>query len=343
MAAFREAPAPRMWLLPLLSVVTTDALAAGFQIKTMRAPFAAVEVERPLVLGKGWLEFSLGYDHKLADGAWSAEGEAVQWESARWLYTTERIGIRYGITRDGELYWDVPFHYVNLQNDALGTNTSAFGLGEPRFGWRLQLYRRQVPTTSLVMDLQYKMPAGAESPGSYVGGPNTVSTFAMSSGQADLAGYLRFKQQVGPLAGTFSAGYVHRFSGVSQFVIDTETYQFSGRFKPGSEVRAEAEVLAQVVGPLAFYGDATVRRWFEGAVGTTSGGFYADANLDPIPGSDGWSLDAGGGVIVNVTRGVDIGASVSVPLRGEDLAYFPLEDISATRGNTYSATLELRY
>jgi len=176
-----------------------------------------------------------------------------------------------------------------------------------------------------------------------VGGPNTVSTFAMSSGQSDLAGYLRFKQQVGPLAATVSAGYVHRFSGVSQFVVDTETYQFAGRFKPGSEVRAEGELLAQVVGPLAFYGDATYRRWFEGAIGTTSGGFYADANLDPIAGSDGWSVDAGGGAIVNVTRGVDVAAAVSVPLRGEDLAYFPLEDIAATRGITYSATLEMRY
>ncbi len=330
-----------MWLLSALFVFP-QAEAAGFQTKTMRAPLSAVEVERPLVIGKGWLEASFGYDQKIADGAWGAEGEALAWSSAKWLYTTERLDIRYGISRSAEFYWHIPFHYVQLYNDELGTNTSGFGVGEPRFGWKLELFNRAIPTTSVALDLQYKMPTGQETAGTFVGGPNTVSTFPMSSGQADLAAFLRGKRQMGPIAVEAALGYVHRFSGVSQFVVEVDQYQFAGRFKPGSEVRAELSPMVQL-GPVAIHADAVYRRWFEGALGTTSGGVFWDENLDSIAGSDGWSLDAGGGVIVNATRGVDILASASVPIRGEDLTYFPLESLSPTRGVTFSGSVELRY
>jgi hypothetical protein len=218
-----------MWLLTLLAT-TPDAVAAGFQAKTMRAPMSAVEVERPLVLGKA----SFGYDHKFADGAWSPEGEAVQWESARWLFTTQRLGIRYGFTQSTEFYWDIPFHYARLVNDELGTDTDGFGIGEPKFGWKWELFNRSVPTTSVVLDLQYKMPTGQETAGTYVGGPNTFNTIPMSTGQADLAVFLRGKQQFGPIAVAASVGWVNRFSGVSQFVVEVDQYQFSGRFKPSS-------------------------------------------------------------------------------------------------------------
>ena len=43
--------------------------AAGFEAKTMRDTFSAREVERGLILGKGWLEFGLGTDIKQAQGA----------------------------------------------------------------------------------------------------------------------------------------------------------------------------------------------------------------------------------------------------------------------------------
>ncbi len=330
-----------MWLLSLLAVLS-HADAAGFEIKTMRAPLSAVEVERPLVIGKGWLEASLGYDQKMADGAWSSTGEATQWKSAQWLYTTERLGIRYGISRSGEFYWDIPFHYVRLRNDALGTDTEGFGIGEPVFGWKWELFNRTIPTSSVALDLRYKMPTGQETAGTYIGGPNTVSTFPMSTGQADISAFIRGKQQFGPFAVEGAIGYIDRLSGVSQFVVEVDQYQFSGRFKPGSEVRAELSPMLQL-GPVAIHGDAVYRRWFEGAVGTTAGGAFWDENLDPIAGSDGWSLDAGGGVVVNASRGVDVLASASVPIRGEDLTFFPLESISPTRGITLSTSVELRY
>ncbi len=319
----------------------------------MRAPLSALEVERPLVLGKGWLELGLDFEYKRTGGrqlfgilpeggAWSAEGAPVAWRDARWVYTTERADLRYGISRRADLWVSVPFHYVHLGNEVKGTDIADFGLGEPRFGWTLEWYHHDASTTSVVTDLAYKAPAGNEAPGNYIGGPNTVTRFPMSTGTPDISLDLRAKQQIGPVALTGSVGFVYRFSGVSQFVVEVTEYQFSGRFQPGHELHGEFSPLVQL-GPIAVVGDAIVRRRFVASVGTTSGGLNWNENLDPIPGSDGWSLDAGGGLIANVTRGFDVHAGVSVPVRGEDLNFFPLEDLTPTRGVTYSTTVELRY
>ena len=243
-----------MTLILALTTWSGTAEAAGFQAKTMRAPLAAVEVERPLIIGKGWLELGVGLDWKsvgscwpstetcLAEtGAWTNNGTVDAFDDARWTYTTEHLDLRYGISRRSELYWVVPFHYVHLENDLLGTDTKDFGLGDPRFGWRFEWVRKDAPTSSVVTDLYFKMPAGSESPGTYIGGPNTVSNFVMSTGTMDAALFARGKQQFGPFAVTGSVGYVHRFSGVTQYVVEVTNYQFSGRFKPGSEVDVAIE------------------------------------------------------------------------------------------------------
>ena len=328
-------------LLLALAFGHGSAEAAGFQAKTMRAPLAAVEVERPLIIGRGWLELGLGMDYKLATGAWSAEGEAADFSNAEWTYTTQRLDIRYGISRRAELYWNIPFHYVNLQNDALGTDTSEFGIGDPRFGWKLEWVRKDAPTTSVVTDLQFKLPAGSESPGTFIGGPNTVGDFVLSTGTMDAALYLRGKQQFGPIAVTGSLGYVHRFSGVTQYAVESENDYFLGRFKPGSETQVAVEPMVQA-GPVAISAELLYRYRFASASGTTSGSIYPDLNLEPIAGTQGWSLDVTPAVTVAITRGVDIQAAVGIPLRGEDLI-FPLEEITPTRGLTYSGTAEFRF
>ena len=59
--------------------------------------------------------------------------------------------------------------------------------------------------------------------------------------------------------------------------------------------------------------------------------------------SDGWSLDLTPGVVLNLTRGVDVDLAATLPLRGEDLQFFPIEDLEPTRGLTFHGAVELRY
>ena len=100
-------------LLAMLALPFGLAEAGGFEAKTMRDSLSSREVERPLVIGKGWLEASLGYEHKRSSGYWDDEGEAVDFEDADWLYTTQSVHVRYGIARRGELRGGA-FHFTML-------------------------------------------------------------------------------------------------------------------------------------------------------------------------------------------------------------------------------------
>jgi len=298
----------------------------------MRAPLAVTEVERPLILGRGWLELGLGVDVKDAAGAWTAGGEprAFEDDATRWLYTTEHVDVRYGITRHAELYARVPLHYVRLNGGS--ATRSAFGLGDPVVGWRVEWFRKHAPTTSITSDLYAKLPAGPEAAGS-TGLPLSTGTFDAG---VELAG----KHQLGPVAVTAGIAYTHKFSGVTQYALDVEEPPYAGRFKPGDEVRLRVEPVIQL-GPIALAAEVAYVRRAMAAVATPSAGL--DPELTAISGSDGWAVDVTPGVTVNVSRGFDLHASVGVPIRGEDLVFFPLEDLTPTRGLRWSGGLELRY
>jgi len=181
-----------------LAMTAGTAHAEGFQVKTMRDPLPSREFERGLVIGKGWAEWAFGADVKIATGYWDGEGNAQDWDSAKFTHTTERMTVRYGVSRRAELWLELPFHYQRLSNDTLGTDISQFGLGDPRFGWKVEPFRSMAPVTSLILYTWYKGPAGNEAPGSYIGGPDSFANFVVSTGTPDMAFGAAGKRRVRP-------------------------------------------------------------------------------------------------------------------------------------------------
>ena len=327
-----------------LALSASTAQAAGFQAKTMRAPFSAREIERGLVLGKGWVEINLGTDVKNATGYWGADGTAEDFTDARWLYTTQSLNGRYGITQRGELFWKVKTHYVALDNDALGTEIRQFGLGDPEFGYTFEFFRSLAPLTSAVGYARYKAPRplGNESPGNYVGAPNTLTAIIMTTGTPDITVGTAFKRQFGPGAVVADLGYIFRASGAPLYMLETEYNQFQMRIKPGSIVRlkVDGQVQASIVALQAgidFQQRAATR------IGPASGGLVASRNLEAVEGSEGWALDIPTKAIFHVTQTIDLEAGARIPVRGEDLDFWPIEDIHPTRGITYTGSFEFRY
>ena len=153
---------------------------------------------------------------------------------------------------------------------------------------------------------------------------------------------LRGKRQFGPVAVDAGLAYTRRLSQVVQYVVETELYQGSGRIKPGDLLTLDAALTVQA-GPVALQGGAIYQRRDETRIGPTAEGLFLGRDLEPVEGSDGWTLDAQAGATLNLSRGVDFVGRVNVPLRGEDLAFFPIEDIHPTYGTTYSGTFEFRY
>ncbi|MCB9740996.1 MAG: hypothetical protein H6741_16995 [Alphaproteobacteria bacterium] len=280
---------------------------------------------------------------KNASGYWSADGQKVEFQDANWLYTTERLHIRYGIAPRAELYWIVKGHYLQLTNETLGTDTHGLYWGDPRFGWRFEVLRTAAPLTSVATVVEMKVPLGNEASGSYIAGPSSLQKFVTTTGTADLRlGVDGKRQLVGPLAAGGSLGYVYRFSNIVQYLLETENNQFHGRIKPGPQVYAEVNLMAQL-GPIALSAAPGLEWHGPVAMGTTSSGLVPDRNLEIVEGSDGWSADVDVGVVANLTRNIDLVYGLNVPLRGEDLLFFPIEDIHPTYGLTHSATIELRY
>lgn len=316
-------------------------VAAAGESVPQRAPLPLRELERALVLPRGWIEGEIGFDYKSATGGWTDEGETDEWAALEWTYTTQRLGFRYGAVSNGELYWEIPFHYVQLLDTNSDAAAETFGLGDPAIGWRQQVYGRFIPTTSVALDVRLKLPTQFEPAADLSATSQTTSAIPLSTGQADLAMGAHAKQQVGMLGLQGSLGFVHRFPGPSQLDLPIGGYPEGDRFKPGSEVRAAFQPSLQF-GPLSLYGTAAYRQWFSASVGRATGDLWADGSLDVVTDSDGWSFDTGGGVVLNIGHRVDISVAVGVPVRGEDAIFFPLEEISPTRGLTYSAGFALR-
>lgn len=329
-------------LMASATLSSPAAQASAWESKTMQDYWSSREVERPLNLGKGWLEVSAGVEAKRATGYWGPDGERLDFENATWLYTTEYLNVRYGLTRKIEIFGTLPFHYLRLTNDLYGTDTSAVHLGDPHVGMMYDLYRSRSPLTSVVALVDLKLPAGNEAVGSYIGGPGTMSDFVTTTATTDLKLALAAKTQLGPVAVGGQVGYVHYFSGIAQYVVETDQNQFAGRIKPGDMVFLQAQLVAQG-GPVAVIITPQFEAHGPTQLGTSSEGLFPDQNLDPVDGSGGWSFGVDTKLVAHASKNADFVLGLNVPIRGEDLMFFPLEDIHPTRGLTWSAAIKFRY
>jgi hypothetical protein len=337
---------PRLKLMMaagLASVLASSmANAATFGPKTMQKDLPARDIDRTLHMAKGWVEFALGYDHKVGTGAWGADGSRNPFESAKWTYQTEHLTVRYGLAPRTELWWYAEYHQARLFNEALGTDTRDHGLGDQQVGYRYSIYERSAPGTSIVFETSMKMPSGKEAPGTYIGGPLNVSGFVFTTGTTDLYAGFGAKYTAGPIAFTGRAGYNRRFSGVVNYLIEVEQYQFQGRIKPGDQIMASVDVMAQL-GPIALSVTPKMEYRMATKQGTSSGGLFPARRLRKVPQSDGLALDLESRFQFQVNRNLDLEFYTNIPLVGQDLQFFPIEDIHPTLGPTFGGAVEVRY
>ena len=320
----------------------SDAQAGGLEGKTMRDPISNRSLERGLVLGKGWFQISTGASYKMSSAYWDSTGVKQDWDSTSWLYTTEYMDLKYGITRNVEFSWKVKTHYVGLTNTHLGTDFHQFGMGDPEVGVKYQLYRSNAPLQSVIAYGSYKASVANEMPGNYVGGPNTFSNFILTTGTPDLSIGLAGKAQFGPMALTVDLSHKQRFSGLTSYAIETDMNQFQMRVKPGNVEKLDVTGETQLgFVNLQVGGVYQQRGFFE--IGSTSKGFFPNKNLQTITDSNGWSLDAKVGATINVFNQMDIKAGALLPIRGEDLLFFPLEEVNPTYGAVYNGELVYRF
>ena len=316
---------------------------AGLETKTMREALSKRSVDRPLVNGKGWFEFDLGTHHKIGTGYWDSTGTMQPFENTSWTYSTQKLLVRYGISRRVELNWALKTHYVSLQNSELETDISNYDFGDPEVGVKYSIFSSAAPMTSVVLTANYKSPMANESVGNYVGSPNAFSNFVLTTGTPDLSMGIAAKHQpLSFLSVDAQLDYIYRFSGLALYAVETELNQFSMRVKPGDVTKMRIGTLLQL-GPLAMRGGASFLHRTMFSIGPTSGDLLPNLNLETIEDSDGWAVDVDAGITLNLPNYTDLNLGLNVPIRGEDLMFFPLEEVHPTYGLTYTGSLVLRY
>lgn len=337
-----------MWLaVPLLGVALHgEASASGLQAKTDRELYPARQVERPLVLAKGWLQVGLGSAAKVASGQWSSEGTFETFASLpaqpSFTHTTQHLTVAYGLTRHGEVTADFRTHWVSLGSRGQPEQTTQFGLGDPRFGYRWELYRSLAPLTSIVAVGEVKLPTGNQAPGSPLEGQYAFDRVVLSTGTPDLKLGLEGKRQLGPTALSFGAAWVRRFSGVVDYNPLGGISPGTRRFKPGDLALLDAGLTVQL-GPVALFGGADFLLRQQALVAPAGASIFDEEAVQAMEETAGWGLDLDTGARVHVSRGVDLTVGALVPLKGEDRIFYPAEDLTSTYGVTYKGALDVRF
>ncbi len=338
-----------------------SALAGGFGEKTMRAPMPTTEVERSLILPRGWVETKVDFEQKVATASWNSAGERVDFDHSTWLYRTERLTLSLGYGPHSEMWFSVPFHQARLTQDRpdvpadyTQVDIRDNSIGDPKVGWRVEILRTEAPLTSVVFNTYWKGPAASEAPGTFIGGPLNVQGFVFTTGTPDAYFGVAAKRQFGPASFTLNAGYMRRFSSTVQYLIELENMQFLGRIAPGDELQVDTDLTVQA-GPVALHAGTRGKTRAETRVGTTSGGIGVlrpdkpcgegvdRGCLRPLAGSGGAALDVNVSAQFMLSRGLDFHVGANIPVVGEDFMFFPIEDLHPTAGTTINVTLEARY
>ncbi len=337
-----------MWLaVPFMGLALhSEAAASGLQAKTNRELYPARQVERPLVLAKGWLQIGLGTAAKVASGQWNREGTFETFASLpaqpSFTHTTQQLTVAYGLTRHGELTADFRTHWVSLGSRGQPQGITQFGLGDPRFGYRWELYRSLAPLTSIVAVGEAKLPMGNQSPGTPLEGQYAFDRVVLSTGTPDLKLGLEGKRQLGPTSFSFGAAWVRRFSGVVDYDPMGGISPGTRRFKPGDLTLLDADLTLQL-GAVALRGGAGFLLRQQALVAPAGASIFEEEAVVAMEETGGWGLDLDTGARIHVSRGVDLTLGALVPLKGEDRIFYPAEDLTSTYGVTYSGSLDVRF
>jgi hypothetical protein len=346
----------------LAAMSPPDARASILQTPTARDDMASREVERGLVLGKGWFDISIGFSWKDSRRGFVAGESPIQfgngntraWKNnGRYVHRVFRGRMDWGLTRNSTIWMDVPLVWHDLSNDLLvdddgnETKLSSFNLGDASFGWRNQWVRTESKSlaTSFATDLYMKTPSGNESTGTYIGGPNNVFNLITGTGTYELGLLFGLRQQLAVVGLDVWVGYAHKSGAVVQWLIDTESNQFNARVDPGDEVHFNLGLLATIVPAVTLRADLINSYRMATRAGTSSRGIPACKECEAVPRTAGLWSDVRATISywrVDFPLGID--AFFEYTLAGRNSgAFWPLEDLSPSHGWTAGGEVFVRF
>lgn len=239
------------------AIAVSPARAGGLGAHTSRDALPAREVERTLLVPRGWTLASLSYsarDLPEAPGASSVQ--------------TLRAEVAHGLLPRVDVRAALPLHEVRGRFGARRA-----GIGDGSLACRLALLERDPPLTALAVELGVGTPSGR-------GGAQPV---ALGSGTPDLSAGLAARRRLGALALSASVGGILRLPGRVAYV--PGSVGDHGVVDPSDELVARLDALLQA-GPLL--GGISSLHGARGA-------YTVEERVKPWAGWS-WSIEARGGV-----------------------------------------------
>lgn len=346
-------------LMVAATLAASPAFGSWGQPHTLQDVVPLPEVERSLVTGKSWFVFDLDFRFKRSTSHFIGDtplnlgfAEGTHWEresnEGRWTWRRWDLGISWGFTGALDLYARIPVVWGSAWNSRMGDDPiSGVGLGDLHSGVRVQLLRTQNPngrfSNSLIGQIDFRVPTGQESPGSYIPGPNNVATIITGAGTWGIDLAARYKQQIAILAVEVGLGYLWNPTGTVMYLLETEENQFNQHLDPGDVVHGDLGLTVQFFDHLALRGDLfldyrTPSRW-----GSTSDTFPACKECAEIPNSNGLYMDVQARVISDFDIHFGLDAYFRYTLAGRHNFLWPLEEISPSRGWTLGGDVAWRF
>ncbi|MCB9674934.1 MAG: hypothetical protein H6737_07450 [Alphaproteobacteria bacterium] len=288
---------------------------AGFGVRSSREPLPSREVERSVVLPKGWTELDLSADLASATKSWDADGAPALLE-VPWRTQTVAAGVRYGVAPGVELFGTLPWRRASGYVVQTGFATA-------EVGGRLALERSEAPFHSVGLEVAGRVPIGFDG-----GSLETPGKVPFATGTGDLRLAVDARRGMDGLLFRGRVEAMRRFAG--------RVGWRDGRVKPGDQAAAEAEVLVQA-GPIAF--GPSARGVVRGPVRTAAPG----ESLFPVRGSAGTNVDVAGRLLVHLTRGAELEGRLGWAVLGQDDTFVRLDELHPARSHTAGASVRARW
>lgn len=331
-------------LLSLLLALSSTADAGVFTQKTMQDPWPERQIQRPMVLPKGWTETSLGYDHKFT--RWTVDSTRT-WHrlqnDARWDHGRLNLTLAHGFSRQIMLWVNLPiFVHSRLQSD-LGTDIRAGGFGDASAGLRVQPWH--LPMWSMAFEIDLKTPSGSEWPGNYQGGAAATSTFLLGTGITNVGINARFRLHTNRWYGAdLELGGRLKLPAVVGYVVEDGGFG-NGWLDPGDELWMHVAANGQLGSDVSFGADFWLSARGRYRMGTSGPGAFR-TNLSTIAGSSGVFTDFGAHLSWEPFDHLELQARARHPIQYADVTLFShlgLDEFSPQPGWTFGGSVVGRW
>jgi len=227
----------------ILGGLSGAASAGPFTPKTMQGSLPETEVERALVLPKGWLEVGLSVDGESSVSYRGSDGvEREQPGGFGWTYSRMWLDIRQGFSPRISLYARVPWVRASLQ-PVIGRPTTTVAMGDAHTGVVYQ--PKPASPHSLAFSVDLKAPSGVEWP-TGTGSAGDTQSFLTGTGLTNLGLFSHGKVVLGRVASAeIDVGYVRKFPGVVGYVVEVGGFG-SGVLNAGDELDARGHLTGQM-------------------------------------------------------------------------------------------------